>query len=159
MTNKNKNIHLLVVFDFILQYDAVGFVGFVPEQRERVARDVLTLNHHDRGGSWGQSERVHIFIKGLSLLNCTFVRFSWHIWHICLSFITSQTNREGKDKPRGQGELFLLLNCGFGVKTTIVCLGFFPRSCFCWGWESQTQLRCASSSLIFQRHITQSKTQ
>lgn len=148
------NIHLLIVFDLILQYDAVGFVGFVPEHRERVARDVLTLNHHDCGGSWEETERVHIFIKGLCLLSCTFVRFSWHI---CLAFITSQTNREGKDKPGGQGELFLLLNCGFGVKTAIVCLVFSPRSCFCWGWESQTQQRCASSSPLFQRHITQSR--
>lgn len=44
-------IHLLVVFNLIFQYDTVGFVGFVPEQRERVAGDVLTLNSHDRRGS------------------------------------------------------------------------------------------------------------
>lgn len=44
-------IHLLVVFDLIFQYDTVGLLGFVPEQRERVAGDVLTLNSHDCRGS------------------------------------------------------------------------------------------------------------
>ncbi len=157
MTNKNKNIHLLVVFDLILQYDAVGFVGFVPEQRERVACDVLTLNHHDRGGSWEETERVNIFIKGLCLLNCTFVRFSWHI---CLAFITSQTNREGKDKPGGQGELFLLLNCGFGVKTAIVCLVFFPPKLFLLRVrKSNTTEMCVVFSAFPKTHHTESKTQ
>lgn len=44
-------IHLLVVFNLIFQYDTVGLLRFVPEQRERVAGDVLTLNSHDHRGS------------------------------------------------------------------------------------------------------------
>lgn len=154
MTKENMFpiIHLLVVFDLIFQYDTIGLPGFFPEQRERVAGDVLTLNSHDRRGSWGVTERVNIFIKGLCLLNCTFVRFSWDI---CLSFITSETNREGKDKPRGQGDLFFFLE----LRPLLSVCFFPPLNLFLLRVRKSNRQnqRCASSSPLFQRHITQSQ--
>lgn len=78
-------IHLLIVFDFILQYDSVGFLRLLPEQSERVPGYVLTLNRHDCWGGWRETDRE----KVSHLLHFTSVRFCQS--H-CLSFIPSQTN-------------------------------------------------------------------
>lgn len=49
------NIYLLEILDLVLQYDAVGSVGFLPGHWDAILRCLAFLHHGYRRRSWEQS--------------------------------------------------------------------------------------------------------
>lgn len=51
-------LYLLVVLDLVLQDDAVGLVGLLPQQGDAVLACALVADRHHLGRGWGRKDRA-----------------------------------------------------------------------------------------------------